>query len=206
MKQGELRSRDMPIRDVFALVGRQVEDLPAIRPGDAGCLLPLWLDPEAVDFLQLLEGRAGAATVEGAYAWRRSPSEPELLVLDRPILGVEVAAPVPSDLASGVEFIAERADRLLPAIQADLERASGDNTTWSDDGTMLREVLAERLRIDIAVPGPETPPHVRFRPAEQMPGHPPRLLDADRVRAHLHEPDLQDHRAVIPPRGRFRGP
>lgn len=169
------------------------EDLPPITVGDAGCLVAAWLDGERLDFLDLLAGDRPAA-----LAWGRDGG---LLRLDWRPLGVEVAAGDPSRLMDALEHLSDRADALLPQAQAAVEHAVAARRATAEDPDALRRELARRLRADLAAARPGRPPGARFRAAALVtPPSPGRTADP------LARPEVEDHRAIIPPRPGPRRP
>lgn len=160
-----------------AIAARLCDALPAMTAGDAGCLMPDDLDPDALAFLSLIDG------AEGPWSWRRDTADPALLVLDRVVLGLEVAAPDPCLLATALEHLADAADRRLAAAQALSERLE----------VPLRPALAAVLRREVAVLAVEVP-GARFRP-QALPA------EAAAPAAHpeaeaFHAPVVEDHRLL----------
>lgn len=188
----------MAVRNVFALTGQMCEDLPVLRAGVQGCLLSAGLDLDSVALLRLLDDD------DRPWSWHRSSADPAMLVLDRPILGLEVAGPDPSALAEGLEHLADQADRILPVVQGEAEAAEDDS---GGSGT-LRDALAAALRSTMVLPGvglwaPGSPRRARFRPADRLssrtPYHAFTAAELDALRAR---PEVQDHRPSVPPRPR----
>lgn len=174
------RARPAPTRvSAAAIAARLAEALPAITAGDAGTLMGPWSDPEALDLLALLD--AGAAP---PYGWHRNPGRPDRVSLDRPILGVVVEAADPSALMDGLEHLARTADALLPQVQATIGSAP------------LAPFLAAALRRFVSLAGPTG---VAFRPAAVVPG---RATGAEPDPAPWHAPEVEDHRAIVPPKPR----
>lgn len=182
----------MSANPLFPVIARLCDELPAITAGDAGCLMPDWLDPDAMALLALLDPRAGAP-----WEWRRDGADAAYITLTRPVLGVEVAAGDPSTLADALEHLAACADAAVPAAQGFADAHAPD-----DDGTTLRAALSVLLRRRLALPAAAVPWGSRFRAAgTTVPGGeagPRRHPDQDA----FHAPEVQDHRAVIPPTGR----
>jgi hypothetical protein len=163
----------------LTVAGHLAERLPVMGVGGAGSLWAPLVDPACLDFLMLID-RAPAPSL----GWRREVAGRGHLVLDWTPLGVEVAAVNPTALFDGLEFIAERVDRLLPAVQA----ATG--------GDHLRDAVALALRRDLGAVWRRRPPGVRLT-ATVLAGERP-LPPPPPVRPVA----VEDHRAVIPPRGR----
>jgi len=185
--------------DILALAGRLAADLPALTLGECGCLLEMWCDREGLGLVRLIDGWPDGGA-DAALGWRRDPADPTRLALDRAVLGLRVTAPDPLGLADGLDHVAARLDALIPHVQAALERdiPADAGELDEDPAERLRGAVIRALHRDL--PLPRTPPGVRLRPAEAAPGGRRRVLDADAVRTALHTPDVQDHRAVIPPR------
>lgn len=161
----------------LSVAARVGDGLPAMTAGNAGCLMADDLDPDAIALIGLLDG-----TPE-AWSWHRDDADPVLVVLDRPVLGAEVAAPDPCLLATALEHLADAANDLVPAAQALAERAD----------VALRTALGALLRRDL--PGLAAGcPGARFRPAGLPGDAAPRLSHPD-VEAH-HAPAVEDHRLL----------
>lgn len=153
------------------------EALPVLVAGDAGCLMPDDLDPDAIALVALLDG------TDAPWSWHRDAADPTLVALDRPVLGLVVAAADPGLLATALEHLADAADRALPAAQTLAERLDAP----------LRTALAVLLRRDLALLAARLP-GTRFRPAEP-PGEgaaPTRHPDPE----GFHAPAVEDHRLL----------
>lgn len=159
------------------IAARLGADLPVMTAGDAGCLMPDDLDPDAMALLGLLDG------AEGPWSWHRDEADAALLVLDRAVLGVEVAAPDPCLLATALEHLADAADHRVPAAQGLSERLDAP----------LHTALAALLRRDLSVVAADVP-GARFRPAGLAGQGPPAGLPPD-IEA-CHAPDVEDHRTL----------
>lgn len=160
-----------------AIAARLCDALPAMTAGDAGCLMPDDLDPDALAFLSLIDG------AEGPWSWRRDAADPAFLALDRTILGLEVAASDPCLLATALEHLADAADRRLAAAQALSERLEAP----------LRPALAAVLRGDAVTLAAEVP-GARFRP-QALPAEAAALGRHPEAEA-FHAPVVEDHRLL----------
>ena len=166
------------------IAARLMETTPLlVGVGDAGCLMDCWLDADRHAFLAMLDGACPQV-----LAWDR---EDGLLHLRWRPLGVAVAAEDPTRLMDGLDYLSDRADHLLPRSQKAVE-AEAD----PDDPGALRRELSVRLREDLAVVQAARPLGVRFAAAAMAAPHPVVRPDL------LGPPEVQDHRAVVPPRRR----
>lgn len=168
------------------VAARLAGELPAMGLGRRGCLMPDALDEASLAFLDLIDG-----TADPSLAWVREGSGTGLLVLVWTPLGTEVAAGDPVRLMEALEYLADRADALLPAAQAVVDR-----TADPDDRDALRRVLGASLRQDLSAALGRRPPGCRFRSAALSTGRPAQAVEP------LARPEVQDHRPVIPPRRR----
>lgn len=167
-----------------SVAARLAATLPVMSLGRAGCLLPSALDRDSLDFLDMIDGLA-----DPSLSWTREAAGKGLLVLHWAPLGTEVAAGDPLRLMDALEYLADRVDALLPGAQADIEA----DTATQEDPHALRRALSLRLRPDLATIG-RRPPGSRFRSAPLAAAPLPHQIDP------LSRPEVEDHRAVIPPR------
>lgn len=171
-----------------SVAARLAKALPVMRLGRAGCLLPSALDRDSLDFLDMIDGQA-----DPSLSWTREAAGTGLLVLHWAPLGTEVAAGDPLRLMDALEYLADRVDALLPGAQAAVGAAVEADTAVQEDPHALRRVLSLHLRPDLATIG-QRPPGSRFRSAPLAAAPLPRQI------APLGRPEVEDHRAVIPPR------
>lgn len=193
--------------DPTEIAGKLSKEIPLVDLGDTGTLMEAWNDPDAVALLRHLcglphpetlsgEGAEPEGKEEGTFHWTRDSARPEMLVLDRPLLGIRIAAADPNLLAEGIEYLANCADRLMVAVETDNQQIGGE--------LEIADALALKLRPLLAVTPPDAPLGVTFTPDDT-----PMVLttkghageeEAEALRARLREPEVQDHRAVIPPK------
>ncbi len=145
-----------------------------VRPalGEAGCLLPVWNDVEAVRLLELL----GLAP---PFEWLRDARHPGSLRLKQPVLGIVVLAGTPEGLADGIEHIGRTVDAILTHGRPGPDAAP-------------RMVVAA-LRAHFATRPPSAPMHVAFEVADTEPAG-TAAWDVDGWREQAHAPEVEDHR------------
>ncbi len=190
----------MGTSDPLAIAARLTGDTPLVSLGDAGTLLEIWHDRESIDLLRLIAGMPHPDPSNGAagrFGWVRDQALPDTLLLGDSILGVRISAATPELLADGIEYLAATVNRLLAAIAEENQACDGEGVETAADLTL-------RLRPLLAVTPADAPPGVALALDEApllVAGAPPGG-DIDRLRHDLHEPELQDHRAIIPPKKR----
>lgn len=161
----------MALPEPTRIAARLAEEV-APELGEAGCLLPVWNDIEAVRLLELM----GLAP---PFEWLRDARRPDSLRLARPVLGITVLAGTPEGLADGIEYIGAIVDAVLTHLRPGPEEAG--------------QVVAEKLRQHFATRPPSAPLHVHFEIAEAAPAA-ASDWDVDAWREEAHAPEVQDHR------------
>jgi len=188
----------MGTSDPLAIAARLAGDMPLVSLGDAETLLEIWHDRESVDLLRLIAGMPHPDPSNGAagrFGWVRDQALPDTLLLGHSILGVRISATTPELLADGIEYLAGIVDRLLAAVAEENQAGNGERVETTASLTL-------KLRPLLAVTPVDAPLGVVLALDEAplvIAGAPPGD-DIDRLRQDLHEPELQDHRAVIPPK------
>ncbi|GAA0591831.1 hypothetical protein [Caenispirillum bisanense] len=170
----------------LAIAARLARALTLAR-GEAGCLWETWADPAAIAFLRHLSGLPDADDdpEAAAFLWR---AEADLLVLDRPLLGITVRGIDPIALAEGLEDLGTLASTALPQAAQQAERS----------GAELAAVLPQVLRQAVAAAVRQAAPGVSYAVADDGAEAVLRPLDAGRLRQAQATVEVQDHRNVIP--------
>ena len=190
----------MGTSDSLAIAARLAGNMPLVSLGDAGTLLEIWHDRESVDLLRLIAGIPHTEPSNhgaGRFGWVRDQALPDTLLLGQSILGVRISAATPELLADGIEYLAATVNRLLAAIAEEDLAGNGERVETATALTLklrpLLAVTAADAPLGVALALDQAPPVIVGAP----PGG-----NIDRLRQDLHEPELQDHRAVIPPKKR----